>query len=279
MVNPSDAITLDLDALPTVHQTQPIAMVQGQAITQLPKDLHIPPEAMAVFLSTFEGPLDLLLYLIKQQNIDIVHVAMTPLIKQYLDYIEVMQVLQLDLASEYLTMAGLLLEIKSRMLLPRTETEAQENPDDPKTRLIQQLQTYAQIKKAAEDLNKSNIIGRDSFIAQVITPKIEQPLYTPQIPLDKLVETMRDVLARQALYSAHQIQKEPLSIKARMATTLEQLKQHTSLTLSDLFSLEEGRAGVVVSLLAVLELSKAHLIQFQQETLYAPITIWAVKKG
>ena len=269
------ATEINLETLPTVHQNQPVAFVQGQAVTQLPKDLHIPPEAMAVFLSEFEGPLDLLLYLIKQQNLDIIHVAMTPLIKQYLDYIELMQALQLDLASEYLVMAALLLEIKSRMLLPRTQNE-NANQDDPKTRLIQQLQSYAQIKKAAVDLDKKDIMGRDTFIATVTAPKIEQPQYTPQIPLETLVDAMRKVLAQQALYRSHQITKEPLSIKARMAMTLNLLKEKSQVNLSDLFTLDEGRAGVVVSLLAILELSKAHLIEFQQEILYAPITVWAV---
>ena len=265
---------INLDNLPTVHQTNPVAIVAGQAITQLPKDLHIPPEAMSVFLNAFEGPLDLLLYLIKQQNLDVIDIAMTPLIQQYLVYIEMMKELQLDLASEYLVMAALLLEIKSRMLLPRSHSD--NNDTDPKNELIQQLQTYAQIKQAATDLNQYSVVGRDTFIAHVTTPKLKPVIHTPDIPLQALVDAMESIMARQSLYQHHQIIKEPLSIKARMQRIKQQLKQSPTLRFNQLFSLEEGRAGVIVAILAILELSKNGLLIIQQKTLFAPVLIEAV---
>jgi segregation and condensation protein A len=246
----------------------PIAMVHGQAVINLPKDLYIPPDAMKVFLEAFEGPLDLLLYLIKKQNINILDIPIATITRQYMGYIDMMQELSFELAAEYLVMAALLAEIKSRMLLPApAEMEATE--DDPRAELVRRLQEYERFKQAAEKLNQLPRLERDHFIvdadASCIT--INKPL--PQVVLKELLHALMDVMQRAKHYAHHQIFMDGLSVREKMSHILMCTQEHTPFT--HLFHLKEGRLGVVVTFLALLELLKQNLIEFIQTAPFAPI--------
>jgi segregation and condensation protein A len=263
------------NAAPPIEQLAlPLAMVQGTAITEMPHDLYIPPDALRVFLEeTFEGPLDLLLYLIQRENLDILNIPIAEITRQYLRYIQVMQVMQLELAAEYLVMAAILLEIKSRLLLPRPPGEdGSEDDQDPRARLVQQLQEYARFKKAALELAELPLLGRDVFLVEATMPELPRIRVPPKIPLQDLLYAMRDVLSRLELFAAHQIIREPLSVRERMTRVLELVQEHQTVALEQMFTLEEGRAGVVVSLLAVLELTKELLIEVRQDELFGPVT-------
>lgn len=248
----------------------PLAVVQGVPFVEIPKDLYIPPDALRVFLETFEGPLDLLLYLIQKQNIDILHIPVAQITQQYLHYINLMQELQLDLASEYLSMASLLLEIKSRLLLPQPEKKTE---TDPRRQLIQQLEEYANIKRAAEILNDFPVIGRDTFLTEVFVPDIARPKIPPKISLDDLLNAMQDILLRIELFTAHQITREPLSVRERMSFILELFKTEVQFEFYSCFKVEESKAGVVVAFLAILELAKENLLKITQQSAFAPISI------
>lgn len=259
----------------TAENATPIAIVQGLAFTTLPKDLYIPPDAMEVFLEAFEGPLDLLLYLIKKQNLDILNIPIAEVTRQYMNYVELMKSISLELAAEYLVMAALLAEIKSRMLLPRSEnTEGVE--EDPRALLVRRLQEYERFKAAAEDLDKMPRHGRDTFVASAIINDMvfEKPL--PEVSLKELLLAFADVLRRVELNSHHQIQMEPLSICERMTSILSSLQNKEFITFTDLFTLSEGRLGVVVTFLAMLELLKDHLIEFIQTAPFGPIHLKAM---
>ncbi len=250
-----------------------LAIIAGQALEDMPKDLNIPPDALQIFLDTFEGPLDLLLYLIQKQNLDILNIPMATITQQYLQYISLMRVLQLDLAAEYLVMAALLLEIKSRLLLPQEDTEEDEDELDPRRQLIQQLQEYARFKKAAEALGELPAVGRDTFLLDADMPDIPQTREPPNIPLPELLSALQSLLLRVELYSAHQILHEPLSVRERMTQVLALLQQCMRADFPALYTQQEGRAGVVVSLLASLELTKEKLIDIEQAHEFGPIAV------
>lgn len=248
----------------------PIATVKGQAITDLPKDLYIPPDAMKVLLEAFEGPLDFLLYLIRKQNIDILDIPIADVTRQYMEYIDLMQELTLELAAEYLVMAAILAEIKSRMLLPRIEDP--ENPEaDPRAELVRRLQEYERFKQAAEDIDKLTRLERDTFpvIADSSQIDVDKPL--PHVSLQDLVTALADVLRRAELSANHQVHIDALSVREKMTLILDTVQNKEHILFTDLFAIHEGRLGVVVTFLAMLELLKQHLIEFVQAAAFAPI--------
>lgn len=258
---------------PTI-ETQAFAMVNGTPFNQLPDDLYIPPDALEVFLELFEGPLDLLLYLIRRQNIDIVNIPIAQITQQYIRYIQVMDTLKMELAAEYLVMAAWLAEIKSRMLLPRSP-EAEDEEEDPRATLIRRLQEYEFIKTVAEEIELMPRMERDIFstAVDVSTVAVVKPL--PDIQLKEMLLAFQDVLKRVEQLTHHQITKEPLSVRERMSTILENLKGADSLLFSQLFLRKEGRQGVVVSFLAILELSKERLIDIFQPEPFAELHVRA----
>jgi segregation and condensation protein A len=252
---------------------QALAMVNGAPFHQLPEDLYIPPDALEVFLELFEGPLDLLLYLIRRQNLDIINIPIAQITHQYIAYIQMMGELNLEMAAEYLVMAALLAEIKSRMLLPR-QAEAEDEEEDPRATLIHRLQEYELIKEVAEEIDNIPRVERDIFATDVDTSTltgIEKNL--PDVQLKEMLLAFQDVLKRVEQLSHHQITKEPLSVRERMATILANLKEADSLLFSQLFIRKEGRHGVVVSFLAILELSKERLIDIIQSEPFAELRV------
>lgn len=255
-----------------------IALVRGEPFIALPKDLYIPPDALEVILETFEGPLDLLLYLIKKQSFDILDIPIAEVTRQYMGYIVIMKELRLELAAEYLVMAAMLAEIKSRLLLPRPANADQQEEADPRAELIRRLQEYERIKKAAEALDQLPQEGRDVFwmVAQMpAVPASTQQL--PQLALDELVRAFQDVVRRAALVAHHQIQREPLSIRERMSQILTAISQETPVSFSCLFTVEEGRMGVVVTFIALLELLRQSMIEMSQAEPFGAIQVKAVR--
>jgi segregation and condensation protein A len=248
------------------------AMVNGAPFNQLPEDLYIPPDALEVFLDLFEGPLDLLLYLIKRQNLDIVNIPIAQITHQYISYIQIMGVLNLELAAEYLVMAALLAEIKSRMLLPR-QSEQEEDEEDPRATLIRRLQEYECIKAAAEEIDLLPRIERDIFTIEVDVSTLNIERQLPDLQLRDMLLAFQDVLKRVDQLSHHQITKEALSVRERMATIMAVLKGENSLLFSQLFIRKEGRHGVVVSFLAILELGKEGLIEIIQSEPFSEIRV------
>lgn len=252
---------------------QALARVYDEFITQVPEDLYIPPDALAVFLEAFEGPLDLLLYLIRKQNLDILDIPIAEITRQYISYIELMQELNLDLAAEYLLMAALLAEIKSRLLLPKPKNpEAEE--EDPRAELIRRLQEYERFKKAAEDLGDLPQEGRDIFLTHVEPPVRELLATEPFVgDFSLLLEAMRDVLQRAQLQKSHIIAEEGLSLEQRFREVLARLASGETVIFYELFTVKEGRIGVVVTFMAILELLKQKMIELVQESVFAPIYV------
>jgi segregation and condensation protein A len=243
----------------------PIARIRGVPYTQLPEDLYIPPDALEVFLETFEGPLDLLLYLIRRQNLDILDIPIAAITKQYIGYIDMMTELRMELAAEYLLMAAILAEIKSRMLLPRPASE-ESVEDDPRAELVRRLQEYERFKAAAEDLDRLPRCERDTFESGgVDVSAIQVRKVYPQVDLREVLSAFEDVLRRAERSTHHRILREPLSVRERMARVLERLKENPRILFQELFNRREGRSGAVVSLLAILELSKERLIEIIQD--------------
>ena len=261
------------DTLTSEQAEMPFAMVQGAPVTQIPRDLYIPPDALEIFLEAFEGPLDLLLYLIKRQNIDILDIPIAHITAQYMRYIELMEVLQLELAGEYLLMAAMLAEIKSRMLLPRTVQSEEE--EDPRAELVRRLQEYERYKQAAEDLDSLHRFGRDVFGTLVEFPDREQRVQPPSVSLDNILNVFAEVMKRAELFSHHHVTREPLSVRERMTEVLEKVSAEEFTDFRDLFRVEEGRAGVIVALLAILELLKESLIEMVQNEINGPIYVKA----
>ena len=256
------------------QQTEmPFAYVQGEAVTTLPKDLYIPPDALEVFLEAFEGPLDLLLYLIKRQNLDILDIPIYEITRQYMEYIELMKELRLELAAEYLVMAAMLAEIKSRMLLPRP-VEA-EDEDDPRAELIRRLQEYERFKQAAEDMDRIPRMERDTFAIAVQAPEKQVIARPPEVSLQELLIAAKQAMTRAEMFSHHHVQMEPLSVRERMSLVLSRVSSGDFTSFTALFRPEEGRMGVVVALLAVLELIKESLIELVQSEPFAPIYVKA----
>ena len=251
----------------------PVAVVLGEPYVETPTDLYIPPDALEVFLETFEGPLDLLLYLIKRQNLDILDIPVAAITEQYMQYIAVMEMMRIELAAEYLVMAAMLAEIKSRLLLPRPEET--EDEDDPRAELIRRLQAYEQFKQAAEDLDELSRMERDVFEAGAGLPVLENRQPLPDIKLEEMLGAFRSVVMRANLNQHHSVKREFLSVRERMSSLLLMLNEHQRLDFLSLFSIEEGRAGCVVTFLAMLELCKESLLEIIQDEPFAPIFIQA----
>ena len=258
---------------PPQQEEMPFAVVQGAPVTELPHDLYIPPDALEVFLEAFEGPLDLLLYLIKRQNLDILDIPIAEITRQYVEYVDLMKDMKLELASEYLVMAAMLAEIKSRMLLPRPVEVDEE--EDPRAELVRRLQEYERFKQAAEDLNGLPRVGRDVCPVGVDAPLLKVVRAQPAVNLKEMLLALKDVMARAEMFTHHHIQREPLSVRERMSVVLGSLELDRFTEFSRLFKPEEGRLGVVVTLLAILELLKASLIEMVQAEPYGPIHVKA----
>lgn len=257
-----------------LQQELPLALVYGQAVTELPLDLYIPPDALEVFLEAFEGPLDLLLYLIRKQNIDILDIPVAEITKQYMGYVELMKSVRLELAAEYLVMAAMLAEIKSRMLLPRS-AEAEEEEDDPRAELIRRLQEYERYKAAAEGLDRLPRLGRDLSVPRLDAPEARARRLLPDVSLEEVLLSMAEVLRRADMFESHQITREALSTRERMSEVLEKLRGGGFVPFVSLFSPEEGRLGVVVTFMAVLELIKEQLVELVQNEPFASIHVRA----
>lgn len=252
----------------------PFAVVDGEPVTQLPQDLYIPPYALQVFLEAFEGPLDLLLYLIRRQNLDILDIPIAEITRQYVEYIELMKELQLELAGEYLLMAAMLAEIKSRMLLPRPQSDEEEE-DDPRAELVRRLQEYERFKKAAEDLSALPRLERDVFVASVDAPERQVVAQLPDVTLKELLLAFHDVLKRAEMFSKLHLHREPLSVRQRMSEILLRVKANAFSSFSDLFDPEEGRMGVAVTFIAILELLRESAIEVAQAGAFAPLHVRA----
>ena len=253
----------------------PFAVVNGEAITQMPRDLYIPPQALEIFLEAFEGPLDLLLYLIRRQNVDILNIPIAEITLQYTQYIEVMQDLQLELAGEYLLMAATLAEIKSRMLLPRPGGQGDGTEDDPRADLVRRLQEYERFKKAAADIDTIPRLERDVWQASAELRDRPTVRSLPQVTLQEMLLAFKEVATRAAMFAHHHVAREPLSVRERMSNILAALEQDSFLEFSRLFTVEEGRAGVTVAFIAVLELMREGLIDVMQVEPYAPLHVRA----
>ena len=260
------------------QEEMPFAVVQGEPWSTLPKDLYIPPDALEVFLDAFEGPLDLLLYLIKRQNLDILDIPIAEITSQYVEYIELMQELRLELAAEYLVMAAMLAEIKSRMLLPRQEEQDDEEVD-PRAELIRRLQEYERYKQAAEDIDQLPRLGRDLFQTVVEVPDKRFERRPPDVDLKEILLALKDVLHRADMFSHHRIESETLSVRERMSLVLEAINSESFVEFSQLFKVEEGRLGVVVTFLAILELIKGALVEMVQAEAFGPIHIKAANSA
>ena len=256
------------------QKEMPFAVVHGEPLSEIPTDLYIPPEALKVFLEAFEGPLDFLLYLIKRQNLDIVNIPIAKITEQYMRYIDLMEDLQLDLAGEYLLMAAMLAEIKSRMLLPRPIEEG-DDEDDPRAELVRRLQEYERYKQAAEDINNLPRYEREIFGTIVEFPDRKSSKQQPNVSMDSLLRVFAEVLARADMYTHHRIQREALSVRERMTMVLDKINADDFIDFKELFAVEEGRGGVIVALLAILELLKESLIEMVQNEINGPIYIKA----
>ncbi|WP_235048522.1 MULTISPECIES: ScpA family protein [unclassified Halomonas] len=245
-----------------------------EPITELPEDLYIPPEALKVFLEAFEGPLDLLLYLIRRQNLDILAIDVAAITHQYIEYVELMKAMEIELAGEYLLMAAMLAEIKSRTLLPRPPKEGgDDEEEDPRAELIRRLQEYERLKHAAEALAELPRLGRDWFPAQAALPPLESRVIHPEVGLDELLGALAGILRRAELNQTHQISREGLSTRERMLAIMARLEGGHFTPFEALFTLEEGRAGVVVTFMAILELAKETLIEIVQNAPLSPIHV------
>lgn len=247
-----------------------------EPITELPEDLYIPPEALRVFLEAFEGPLDLLLYLIRRQNLDILAIDVAAITRQYIEYVELMKAMEIELAGEYLLMAAMLAEIKSRTLLPRPPKEGgDDEEEDPRAELIRRLQEYERLKNAAESLAELPRLGRDWFPARAALPPLESRVIHPDVGLDQLLGALAGILRRAELNQTHQISREVLSTRERMLAIMERLAGGRFTPFEALFSLEEGRAGVVVTFMAILELAKEAMIEIVQNAPLSPLHVRA----
>lgn len=252
-----------------------LAKINGEVLQNLPQDLYIPPDALEVFLETFEGPLDLLLYLIKRQNLDILNIPIAEITRQYMEYVEVMRELHIELAGEYLLMAAMLAEIKSRMLLPRP-VDADAEEQDPRAELVRRLQEYERFKQAAIALDALPRAERDIFQVDPDTENLKFVKPLPQVQLRELLLALRDVFERVKLTAHHHIKPEVLSIRERMTIILNKIKTDSFTVFGELFNAEEGRMGVVVTFIAILELLRQSMIEMVQSEPFAPIHIKAI---
>jgi segregation and condensation protein A len=251
----------------------PFAVVEGQPITEMPRDLYIPPQALEVFLEAFEGPLDMLLYLIRRQNLDIVDIPIAEITRQYMRYIELMQVLQLELAGEYLLMAATLAEIKSRMLLPRPQADGAVEEADPRAELVRRLQEYERFKRAAENVDRLPRLDRDTWMASADLAERKLVRIPPQVTLQEMLIAFQEVLSRSDMFAHHHVQREPLSVRQRMTDVLSALSKVEFVDFTRLFRAEEGRRGLTVTFVAILELLREGLIEIIQAEPYAPLHV------
>jgi segregation and condensation protein A len=260
-------------APPPAQGEMPFAMVEGQPITEMPRDLYIPPQALEVFLEAFEGPLDMLLYLIRRQNLDILDIPIAEITRQYMRYIELMHVLQLELAGEYLLMAATLAEVKSRMLLPRVHGDDAADEADPRAELVRRLQEYERFKRAAEGIDQLPRMERDTWAAtaELVDRKVVR--IAPQVTLQEMLLAFQEVLSRSDMFAHHHVQREPLSVRQRMTDVLSALSTSAFVDFVRLFRADEGRRGVTVTFVAVLELLREGLIEMIQSEPYAPLHV------
>ena len=261
-------------ATPPEQVEMPFAVVNGEPISQLPRDLYIPPQALEVFLEAFEGPLDLLLYLIRRQNLNILDIPLAEITRQYMQYIELMQELQLELAGEYLVMAATLAEIKSRMLLPRPKL-TEDSEEDPRAELVRRLQEYERYKRAAEEMDALPRLERDvwNVSAELRERRVVRTL--PQITLQELMIAFKEVVVRAEMFAHHHVQRERLSVGERMSDILAALGSGGFVPFMQLFRPHEGRMGVTVTFVAILELMREGLIDIVQAEAYAPLHVRA----
>jgi len=256
------------------QQETAFAVIEGQPYTQVPQDLYIPPDALKIVLEAFEGPLDLLLYLIKRHNLDILNINVARITQQYMVYIELMESLQLELAAEYLVMAAMLAEIKSRTLLPRYRS-SDEDEDDPRADLIKRLQEYERYKQAAEEIDELPRLGRELHTASAKPPQLELPRPLPDIVLKEVMLALAQLIKRAQMFEHHHVQLEKLSTREKMSQILSRLQGEQFISFVSLFSVEEGRPGVVVTFLAIMELDKESLIDLVQNEVFGTIHIKA----
>jgi segregation and condensation protein A len=264
---------LPLAAAPPSQGEMPFALVAGEPVTELPRDLYIPPQALEVFLEAFEGPLDLLLYLIRRQNLNILDIPVAEITHQYMQYIELMQDLELELAGEYLVMAAMLAEIKSRMLLPRPSGDGTEEEEDPRAELIRRLQEYERYKQAAEDIDALPRLERDQWTAsaEIVGRKVVR--LVPQVQLQEMLLAFKEVLARSQMFAHLHVRREQLSVRQRMSEVMATLRSSSFVEFVQLFRPEEGRLGVTVTFVALLELVRECLIDIVQAEPYKPLHV------
>ena len=256
------------------QQEMPLALVRGLPLLQMPQDLYIPPDALEVILEAFEGPLDLLLYLIRRQNLDILDIPIAEITRQYMDYIGMMHEMRLELAAEYLVMAAILAEIKSRLLLPRPPME-EGLEDDPRAELVRRLQEYERFKRAAEDIEALPRLERDTAVAHAEVGERNVVRLPPPLELSELLLALKDVMHRAELFGHHAIKREALSVRQRMSELLSRLDGGSFHRFETVFDFSEGRPGIVVTFLAMLELAKEMLVEIVQEEPLGPIYIKA----
>jgi segregation and condensation protein A len=258
---------------PPMQHEMPFAIVDGEPVTEPPKDLYIPPQALRVFLEAFEGPLDLLLYLIRKQNLDILDMPIAEITRQYMEYIDVMRELELELAGEYLLMAAMLAEIKSRMLLPRPASEGTAEEEDPRAELVRRLQEYERYKQAAEDIDRLQRVDRDTWVASAEMVERKVVKMVPEVTLQEMLLAFKDVIQRASMFAHHHVQRERLSVRQRMTDILDRLQSTDFADFEALFRVEEGRMGVTVTFVAILELVREGLLQIVQAEPYAPLHV------
>ena len=251
----------------------PFAVVEGEPLTEMPRDLYIPPDALQVFLEAFEGPLDLLLYLIRRQNLDILDIPLAEITRQYMQYIELMQDLQLELAGEYMLMAATLAEIKSRMLLPRPQGELGHEEEDPRAELVRRLQEYERFKQAAADIEELPRVDRDTFPASAELAERRVVRLLPSVTMQEMLVALKDVMSRAEMFAHHHVQRERLSVRQRMSDVLGALRSQAFVEFIHLFRPEEGRMGVTVTFCAFLELLREGLVEIVQAEPFAPIHV------
>ena len=282
MSDPKALVDATIPATPTSKLSRklpqqgemPFAIVMGQALTELPKDLYIPPQALEVILEAFEGPLDLLLYLIRRQNLDILDIDVSDLTEQYMRYVELMDAMQFELAAEYLLMAAMLAEIKSRMLLPR-QVHDEDDEEDPRAQLIRRLQEYERFKQAAEQIDHLPRVEREIFLVSAAAPVITREKIEPDVEMQEILIAFAAVLSRANMFDSHHVQREALSTRERMSQVLERLSGERFVPFVSLFTVQEGRMGVVVTFLAIMELIKESLIEIVQTESFGPIHVKA----
>ena len=263
---------LVLDSQPSLDMALPLARIRGEPMTEMPADLYIPPEALSVFLDAFEGPLDLLLYLIRKHSLDILDIPMAELTRQYMEYVEMMRTTQLELAAEYLLMAALLIEIKSRMLLPRPKREDESEPEDPRAELVRRLLEYERMKKAAGMIAEIPVAGRDFSVVEVfLEPELVERM--PGVEVADLANAWRSILARARLTKHHRISREELSVRSHMSRIMKTLSHGNFVEFCELFEPERGVPLLVVSFLALLELTRESLIEISQKSPFEPIYV------